>query len=232
LRILLLSLGACLAVCTATTAEDEDRVHLCHDESGNVVLQQEPCPELPDDEVEPATLATPLPRVAAPQPPSAQVPALPAPGVAVPVQPRPPAKLDPARARWFLVPKAPKARRDPPRRIGKQTFPTHLRETAPPGGPSFATPESTWRTFLAAVEGGDRAGAAACFTARALAILGPEAESFPLESVRKTVGTFERIENGGDAGPFWSAYGVREGERRQWILFEETATGVWKIAGI
>jgi len=44
--------------------------------------------------------------------------------------------------------------------------------------------------------------------------------------------TFTRIDDGGDIGPFWTIQGVREKQRPKWILFEETPTGEWKIAGI
>jgi hypothetical protein len=99
-------------------------------------------------------------------------------------------------------------------------------------GPSFTSPELTWRTFVAAVEGDDHAGAGACLTPAALEQLGPDADSIPLADLRSMLGRFTRIENGGDLGSFWSIYGVRANQRPKWIFFEQTDTGEWKIAGI
>jgi len=101
-----------------------------------------------------------------------------------------------------------------------------------PTGPSFSSPETTWRTFIAAIEGGDRTVAGACLTPAALERIGPDAESIPLEDLRSMLSMFTRIENGGDLGPFWSIYGIRSNRRPKWIFFEQTANGEWKIAGI
>jgi hypothetical protein len=133
---------------------------------------------------------------------------------------------------WIRVPPAQDAPSVPRRGLGKQTFPTKLGGASQPAKPSFVSPERTWRTFLAAIEGGDRTGAVACLTPGALETLDTDAESFPLEQLRAMVGTFTRIENEGDLGPFWSIYGVRVKQRPKWIFFEQTETGEWKIAGI
>jgi hypothetical protein len=119
-----------------------------------------------------------------------------------------------------------------PRTIGKQTFPTRLGGGSRTVTPSFISPEQTWRTFLAAIETGDRAAAADCLTPAALEKLGRDAESFPLEELRSMVDTITHIEDEGNLGPFWSISAARESRRPKWIFFERTADGEWKIAGI
>ncbi len=117
------------------------------------------------------------------------------------------------------------------RNLARQTFPTR------PDGttldyPSFATPEQTWRTFLAATESNDHRAAAACLTPKALAGLAPAPTALPLDDLQEMLGTFTRIENEGEVGPFWAIQGVRPDRRPKWILFEETKAGEWKIAGL
>lgn len=112
------------------------------------------------------------------------------------------------------------------------SFPTRLDPAGSIKSPSFVSPEQTWRSFLAAIEAGDRGAAAACLTPTALENLGSDLETFPVDEMRRMVGTFTRIESDGDLGPFWSIHGVREGERPKWLFFEETVGGEWKIAGI
>jgi len=210
-RILLIALGTGVASCAGVAASEDDRVHLCEDEKGNVVLQQGPC-------------AAPAPDAAVPKPAPIAVASRP--------ESKPPPVVLQLKTRWIVVPPAPQKRSGLPRRIGKQTFPTSLHGQAPPAEPSFATPERTWQAFLAAIERGDRTGDVACFTPAAIKRLGVDAGSFPLEDYREMLSGFTSIENSGDAGPFWSIHGIGVSQRPKWIFFEETDAGEWKISGI
>jgi hypothetical protein len=98
--------------------------------------------------------------------------------------------------------------------------------------PRWATPESTLRTFIGAVNAGDRALAVSCLTSFALSDLGPEPDDLPLDDLRETVGSFTGYVAEGDLGPFWSIRALREGARPKWIFFERTGAGEWKIQGI
>jgi len=203
--IVVLALGCALAFGTGHAAPEDDEIYVCRDENGNIVIQDDPCPEPPEKKAAP----------------SAPVPA--------------PKSTVPSNVRRTVTPSKRVPRTSPPvkrRKIGKQTFPTSLSGAAQPASPRFVSPEQTWRTFLGAIESGDRAGAVACLTPAARERLGPDAESFPLDELRKTLGTFMYIEDEGDLGPFWSIYGVRAGQRPKWIFFEEIDDGQWKIAGI
>jgi len=208
-----LAFTAMLALVPALAADEEPTIHVCHDEKGDEVYQTDPCSELVPEKPTPSA---PAPR-AAPQRAPKRAPAPPAPRAAT---------------SWTLVPRSPGTTPEHRSALGKQSFPTRLGDAARAAPPSFVSPESTWRTFLAALETGDRVAAAACLTPAALKGVATDAASFPLDAVRRTVGSFVRIENEGDLGVFWSAYGVRKGNRPKWILFERTAGGKWKIAGI
>jgi hypothetical protein len=215
-RILLLALGSVLAFGPGLGATEEDEIHACPDGNGNVVFQTEPCRKIPEKEVPPSPPAPAPTKTPAPAP--TKPPALPS--------------VRRMRTSWQKVRPAQGALPAPRSKIGEQTFPTSLVDSDQPAGPSFVSPEQTWRTFLAAIEIGDRTGAVACLTPQALEKLGPDAESLPLEELRKMVSGFTRIENEGDLGPYWSIHGVGASQRPKWILFEETDAGEWKIAGI
>ncbi len=224
LQILLLALGPVLAFGSGSAAAEEDKIHACPDEKGNIVFQTEPCRKRPDKKDAPSVPAPQRPSVAPPTKPSAPA--------ARERKPRAPSEVRRATSRWMVVPRTQSPPRAPRRITGKQTFPTSLAGAAPPPSPSFVSPEHTWRTFLAAIESDDRTAAVACFTPAALDRLGADAETFPVRAMREMMGTFTRIENGGDLGFLWSIYGVRESQRPKWIFFEQTAAGEWKIAGI
>jgi hypothetical protein len=96
----------------------------------------------------------------------------------------------------------------------------------------WATPEKTLQTFMGALKAGDKALALSCLTASALADRGWDAASFPLETLRETVGSFTALVSEGDLGPFWSIRALRAGMRPKWIFFERTAGSEWKIAAI
>jgi hypothetical protein len=232
---------------------DEHEIHVCQDESGNTVFQSYPCPIASEKNAAPSTSSTKRPSrtvpASSPEPSPPQSPAAVSKRRIAPVPPReqPPApsrsrqaKPTPSnptqpplrRGTWVKVPPLQGAPSSPGRSLGKQSFPTSLAGVALPVSPSFRSPEQTWRTFLVAIENGDRTSAVACLTPTALESLGTDADSFFLEDVRTLVGTFVRIEDEGDLGPFWSIYGVRVKQRPKWILFERIETGEWKIAGI
>jgi hypothetical protein len=86
------------------------------------------------------------------------------------------------------------------------------------------------RTFVGAVTAGDRSAALSCLTSSALIELGPDAESLPMDELRKTVSSFTGYVDEGDVGPFWSIRALRAGMRPKWIFLEETARGDWKIS--
>jgi len=247
-RILLLALGSVLASGFGPAAAAEDEIHVCPDGNGNTVFQSYPCPEATTENVttkapasrrpsapvakRPAVPVQARPHAAAPS--RSSVPAATSPATPSPARPKPTAPSTARRTEstWIRVPPARAAPAVSGRKLGKQTFPTTLGGADQPGKASFVSPERTWRTFLAAIENGDRTGAVACLTPGALETLDTDAESFPLEELRTMVGTFTRIENEGDLGPYWSIYGVRAKQRPKWIFFEQTETGDWKIAGI
>jgi len=195
------------------TAEDENEIHTCIDEQGAVVFQNDPCPE-------PVEPPPPVPPVAV----TPSVPhALEQPRITGTIE------LRAGDTSWTIPAGKPLGG---PRVFRKQTFPTRLIAVPSPVEPNFASPADTWHTFLAAVEEGDRAGAASCFTAAAAAEMGGSVEQFPVEALRGLLRSFDRIENDGDLGPYWSIYGIRDGGRPRWIFFEETTAGEWKISGI
>jgi len=216
---------------TGAAAPDDDEIYTCHDENGNITFQDEPCPQPPKTKAGPS--ATAPGEVKSPaQPPPRPAPSVPAQKPAMPESKPRTVTLSTATTSWTVVPPAENPHPVRPRRFGKQSFPTRLDPATPIKGPSFVSPEQTWRSFLAAIEAGDRGAAAACLTPSALENLGSDLETFPVDEMRRMVGTFTRIESDGDLGLFWSIHGVREGERPKWLFFEEIAAGQWKIAGI
>jgi len=220
---LAIALGTMLVLGSGLAMSDDDEIYTCRDENGVPSFQNDPCPELPVKTIaisEPA--AVQASRKAAPKAKSTARKRTSAPVVKSPKPKAPQSQR--AVASWSRVPSA---EHPPPistRNLGKQTFSTRL-NTAP-ATPSFVSPEQTWRAFLAAVEIGDPGRAAACLTPAARETLGP------LDDLRRMLNTFTRIDDGGDVGPFWTIRGVREKQQPKWILFEETPTGEWKIAGI
>jgi hypothetical protein len=210
--ILLIVLGSGLALGSSGSGAD-DEIHKCEDENGIVVYQDTPCPERPPEKpVAPSVTPPPRPE---PQPAATEQPAdIPAKQAPPPAPPRPPQKRRPIER--TVDPRPPKPHDD----------------ASGPADARFASPERTWRSFLTAIQSGDRAAAAACFTPEALTKLGPPSRSFPLEELRETVSTFTGVEIEGDLGPFWSIRGLRRDQRPKWIFLEKTARGEWRIAGI
>jgi hypothetical protein len=215
-RFPVLALISALVAGPGLLATEEDEVHFCQDDDGKIVLQTDPCPE----PIVPEPTPPPAPTTQASRPSSGPAVRSPSP------------KVRRSTSGWTLIPRTPAASQAPRSALGRQSFPTSLSGVSRPMGPSFTSPELTWRTFVAAVEGDDHAGAGACLTPAALEQLGPDADSIPLADLRSMLERFTRIENGGDLGSFWSIYGVRANQRPKWIFFEQTDTGEWKIAGI
>lgn len=220
---LAIAVGTMLVFGCGLAMSDDDEIYTCRDENGVPSFQNDPCPALSENTVtinEPAAVR--VSRTAAPKAKPTARKRTSAPVVKSP-KPKPPRSQRPV-ATWSRVPPA---EHPPPistRNLGTQTFSTRL--DAAPATPSFVSPEQTWNTFLAAVEIGDPGRAAACLTPAARETLGP------LDDLRRMLETFTRIDDGGDVGPFWTIRGVREKQQPKWILFEETPTGEWKIAGI
>ena len=93
-----------------------------------------------------------------------------------------------------------------------------------------ATPDGVVRRFVAAVNAGDRKLAISCLTISALARLAPDADSLPMNVLRRTVSRFTGYVNEGDQGPYWSIRALRAGTRPKWILLAKSVSGDWKIA--
>lgn len=100
------------------------------------------------------------------------------------------------------------------------------------GDPRWATPASTWRTFAAAMRGGDRDVAIACLTPAARADVGARIRAMGPDQMRGVVADGGRIHEEGDLGPYWSIRILRAGVRPKWVLFERTPTGAFKIAAL
>jgi len=220
---LAIAFGTMVVLGSGLAMSDDDEIYTCRDENGVPSFQNDPCPELSEKTIaisEPA--AVQVSRTTAPKAkPAARKRA------SAPVVKSPTTKVPQSQRRVATWSRVPPAENPPPistRNLGKQTFSIRL-DTAP-ATPSFVSPEQTWRAFLAAVEIGDPGRAAACLTPAARETLGP------LDDLRRMLNTFRRIDDGGNVGPFWTIRGVREKQRPKWILFEETPTGEWKIAGI
>jgi len=226
----LVLVGPCAAG-AGDSGADDDEIFTCRDENGDVTFQDDPCPEPEKTKADPGAAAPAGIKSPAPAPPK-RAPSVPKPKPAIPESEPRAVTVSTATTSWTVVPPAENSHPVRTRRLGAQSFPTRLDPAGPVKGPSFASPEQTWRSFLAAIEAGDRGAAAACLTPTALENLGSDLESFPVDEMRRMVGTFTRIENDGDLGLFWSIHGVREGERPKWLFFEEITGGQWKISGI
>ena len=205
----------------AVAVADDNEIYTCRDADGNITFQDDPCPKLPEKVAEPVAPAPPPPE-----------PVIVKPKTVKPKPKRRTVTLSTATTSWTIVPPDDNPPPVRTRRLGKQTFPARLDPAGPIKSPSFVSPEQTWRTFLAAIETGDRAAAVSCLTPTALENLESDLETFPLDEMRRMVATFTRIENDGDLGPFWSIHGVRDRDQPKWIFFEEVAVGEWKISGI
>jgi hypothetical protein len=196
------------------------KIYECTDSAGNTVYQDDPCTE-----------AAPLP----PPKPSQK--------------PAPAAKTKPEKKSKSASKPAPALAPAPTPASAPVTQAAPLRfvvpKTTPPVFPSrelpkanrsidgrWQTPDTTLKTFVAAVAAGDRPAIVACLSDSALADWGPEAGELPLDELRKTVGSFTGYVAEGDLGPYWSIRALRTGMRPKWIFFERNGDGEWKIGAL
>jgi len=196
-------------------------IYECKDADGNVSFQDDPCPVAP-----PKPKAAPKPKPAAKAKPEATPKAAAKTSAAA----KPPDATKTLAGTKLSATTKPAEKAKP-----KRALLPPLTLPAPPSGridPRWATPESALRTFVTAVNAGDRALAVSCLTSSALADLGPGADALPLEALQEEVGTFTGYVPEGDLGPYWSIRALREGGRPKWIFFERTGSGEWKIGGI
>jgi hypothetical protein len=196
---------------SASAAEGDDEPHKiyeCTDSAGNTVYQDDPC-----------TQAAPLP-TPKPAPPATTKPGKkPKPASKPAPAPAPAPQAAPLR---FVVPKT-----SPP------VFPSReLPKSARSIDGRWQTPDTTLKTFVAAVAAGDRPAIVACLSDSALADWGPEPGELPLDALRKTVGSFTGYVAEGDLGPYWSIRALRAGMRPKWIFFERNGDGEWKIGAL
>ncbi len=187
---------------------EEPKINECVDANGNIVYQDDPCPETPRLAVAASALPTPPQSDAIRPAPAVKRPK---PGSARAVRPQ----------EWFVI--APAHRTQLTSRAGGALHAASSHS---------APPEETWRVFVAAIGAGDRAAAAACLTPSALARLESDASTLPVEKLREIVNTFTRVVVDGEVGPFWSIHASRPGLPPKWIFFERTERGEWKIAAI
>jgi len=122
--------------------------------------------------------------------------------------------------------------------------PAVVRRSAPTARPALPAPapravkvrdaaaEQVWRTFLAALNGGDRTAARSCLTSSALREWGPKIDTLPADTLKEAAGAWARYEFEGDLGPYYAVRTLRAGARPSWIFLERTTKGDWKIAAI
>jgi len=194
--------ASCVLVFGIRPSRAEGQINECKDAKGNTVYQDGPCVETVPAATKPNAATKPK---AAPKPKAASRPA----AVSKPKSATPLATAGPA---------TPRADASTPvnRSIDVR----------------WATPEKAVRTFVAAIQAGDRALALSCLTATALSELGPDAGSLPLEELRETVRPFTGYVSEGEVGPYWSIRALRAGMRPKWIFLERAASGEWKIGAI
>ena len=214
MRVLTLMVVAALSA-PSMAAEETPTIYECTIPGGDTVYQDEPC-------LAPA----PVPPAPAPAPTSNPKPA------ARPkrdAKPKPAAKSKPtakskpaANPIKFVVPKTGRPE------LPSLTLPVSNRSV----DARWQTPNTTLKTFVSAIEAGDRSAIVACLTASALADWGPEPGALPLDELRKTVDSFTEYVAEGDLGPYWSIRALRTGMRPKWIFFERTGDGEWKIGAL
>jgi hypothetical protein len=76
---------------------------------------------------------------------------------------------------------------------------------------------------------GDRALIVSSLTAEALADLGPDEPSVPVERLQATIASFTGYVSEGNVGPYWSVRALRKGQRPKWIFLRQIVNGEWKI---
>lgn len=207
----------------AVAADPPPKIYECKDAAGETIYQDDPC-------LDPSRMAPPLPapaaakmagKPAAKPPAKSKTSAKPKPEIAAGKKLAPILPSHPAAASLPWVAVLPSA---PPLPVGSL------------GGVSsdvrWSSPQRALQTFVGAVKVGDRDLVLSCLTSSALADLGPNAASVPIDDLRTTVGSFTGYVVEGDLGPYWSIRALRAGTRPKWIFFERTGNGEWKIGAI
>jgi hypothetical protein len=214
-RCVLTSVAGSALAFGSMAADEPPKIYECKDADGNIVYQDDPCIETPAAAAKPPSVAKPK-TVAKPK---AKERTTVAAKPKVPVLSKIVTTPEAAALPWVaVIPPSPRASEPPPPRY--------------PVGARWASPEKTLRTFVDALKSRDRELVVSCLTPSALADLGADAETFPMEKLRETVGSFTGYVIEGDLGPFWSIRALRAGLRPKWIFFEKTGDGTWKIGAI
>lgn len=194
--------GSALAL-GSIAADEPSKIHECTDVKGNVVYQDDPCIEAPPAVSKPTAAAKPRAKSK----------------TTVATKPKAASPPESAALPWVaVIPPSPRSSEPPPPR-----YPVDAR---------WASPEKALRTFVDAVRSRDRDLVVSCLTPSALADLGADAETVPMEKLHETVGSFTGYVVEGDVGPFWSIRALRAGLRPKWIFLEKTGDGSWKIGAI
>lgn len=209
-QVFIVIVGATLSL--SGMAQDEaPRIYACTDSSGETVYQDEPCPEA----APPAAKPKSKPKKEARKEPKKEPKASPK------TEPKAAPKA-PAKPVKFVVPKT-----------GRPMLPSlELPGSRRSVDARWLTPDDTLKTFVLAIEAGNRDAIVSCLTASALADWGPAPEALPLERLRETVGSFTGYVAEGDLGPYWSIRALRAGKRPKWIFFERNGDGEWKIGAL
>lgn len=212
-----------LAAAQALASKEEPKIYECKNANGDVVYQDDPCPDPPRPRAKPQSpQISKSPRTSkSVQKQKALQSKKP---MATPNSTAATKHQESPKPQWVVIPRSPARSAAPP-----------LSGPVYRGGPVDArwqTPRKTLKTFLEAVTAGDRSLVWECLTSKASNGLAPDAGSLPLEKLKETIDLFTGYVDEGDLGPFWSIRALRSGTRPKWILFERTRAGEWKIAGI
>ncbi len=184
-------------------ADEPHKIYECKDAKGEIVYQDDPCIEAPPAVSKPTAAAKPRAKSK----------------TTVATKPKAASPPESAALPWVaVIPPSPRSSEPPPPR-----YPVDAR---------WASPEKALRTFVDAVRSRDRDLVVSCLTPSALADLGADAETVPMEKLHETVGSFTGYVVEGDVGPFWSIRALRAGLRPKWIFLEKTGDGSWKIGAI
>ena len=208
-RFVLASLAGSALALGSTAADEPHKIYECKDAKGEIVYQDDPCIETAPPAVKPPVVAK-AKGVAKPK--SKEKPT-------VAAKPKAASPPESAALPWVaVIAPSPRSSEPPPPR-----YPVDAR---------WASPEKALRTFVDAVRSRDRDLVVSCLTPSALADLGADAETVPMEQLHETVGSFTGYVVEGDVGPFWSIRALRAGLRPKWIFLEKTGDGSWKIGAI
>jgi hypothetical protein len=111
-------------------------------------------------------------------------------------------------------------------------FISHLETLGRDADPRLATPESTWRTFVAALRAGDRNAALAVMSDATRERQRRRFEEQSPEALRKVGNSFDGLEFKPSLGPFQVAVASRRDGEPATIFFERSWNGDWRIASI